>query len=134
MSQLVLDEQPNVQELVRGFEGWITWVRLQAIRPREQVLDERVPELLLTLNRPTFVTIDGDFWNRKLCHRHYCILFFALATREEHLLPDQLRRLFRLPEFRTRAARMGKVARIQQQVVTYWQAGEKKRLQLPELD
>jgi hypothetical protein len=58
MSQLVLDDQLDLQIIVPALEGWITSVRLQTLRPAEQILDERVPELLLTLNRPTFVTID----------------------------------------------------------------------------
>ncbi len=96
------------------------------------IRDERVPELLLTLNRPTFITIDHGFWQRKICHSGYCILYFALAKEEQGELPPLLRRLLHLPEFHTRAAHMGKVARVQKQLATYWEAGEKKVLKLPE--
>jgi hypothetical protein len=52
-------------------EAWTTAVRPQALRPGEQVLDDRVPEILLTLKAPTFITIDQDFWDRRLCHTGY---------------------------------------------------------------
>jgi hypothetical protein len=134
MSQLVLDDQLDVQVIVPALEGWITAVRLQNLRPTEHILDDRVPEILRTLKTPTFVTIDHGFWSRRLCHPGYCILYLNLAKDEQERLPDLLRRLFRLPEFRTRAVRMGKVARIRQETVTYWEAGEKKVLSLPEAD
>lgn len=134
MSQLVLDDQLDLQRIVPALEGWITSVRLQNLRPAEQILDERVPELLLTLNRPTFVTIDRGFWNRKLSHAGYCILVFALATDEQQMLPGLLRRVLRLPQFETRAARMGKIARVQKRALTFWEGAERKILKLPEND
>ena len=133
MSQLVLDDQLDVQIIVPALEAWITAVRLQQLRPTEHILDDRVPEILRTLKTPAFVTIDHGFWNRRLCHPGYCILYFDLAKDEQQQLPELLRRLFRLPEFRTRAVRMGKVARVRQEAVTYWEDGEKKVLSLPEM-
>ena len=44
-----------------------------------------------------------------------------------------LGRLFRLPEFRTRSVRMGKVASVGQEAVSYWEAGKKKILRFSEL-
>jgi hypothetical protein len=131
MSQLVLDDQLDLEDVLPGLESWITSVRLQSLRPREQILDNRIPEILLTLKQPTFVTIDHGFWNRLYCHPEYCIIFCDLITTEQHLLPALLRRLFRLPEFRTRAARMGKVARVGKAVVTFWEANKKAELNLP---
>jgi hypothetical protein len=134
MSQLVLDDQLDVQIILPELEPWITAVRLQSLRPGEHILDERVPEILLTLKTPTFVTIDHGFWNRRLCHPGYCILYFGLHADDQQQLPGLLQRLFRLPEFRTRAARMGKVARVTEELVTYWEAGKKKVLNLLDLD
>jgi hypothetical protein len=134
MSQLVLDDQLDVQVIVPALEAWITVDRLQDLRPTQHILDDRVPEILRTLRTPTFVTIDHGFWNRRLCHPGYCILYLDLAKDEQERLPGLVRRLFRLPEFRTRAVRMGKVARIRQATVSYWEAGARKVLSLPELD
>ena len=132
MSQLVLDDQLDLDDVLPGLQSWITWERLQALRPTEQILDERVPGLLLTLKRPTFITIDHGFWHRGLCHSGYCILYFALTKEEQEKIPTLLRRVLHLPEFQTRAARMGKVARVQKQAVTYWKTGARTVLKLPE--
>src|ERR1051325_6929266 len=123
MSQIVLDDDIDLDDVVPGLTRWITWTRLQSLRPGQRILDDRVPEILLTLRRPTFVTIDSDLCRREFCHSGYCILWFNLRTEEQHELPNLLRRLFRLPEFASRAARMGKVARVLKQSVTYWDAG-----------
>lgn len=133
MSQLVLDDQLDVQIILPELTR-ITVVRLQSLRPGELVLDDRVPEILRTLKTPTFVTIDRGFWKRRLCNSGYCILYFELLSEDQKLLPGLLRRLFHLPEFRTRAARMGKVARVDQTVVTYWGEGKKTSLELPNSD
>jgi hypothetical protein len=130
MSQIVLDEQLDAQIILAALEPWITTIFLPSLRPGQQILDDRVPELLCTLKTPTFVTIDKDFWKRRLCHRGYCILYFALRTEEQHLLSPLLRRLLHLPEFGTRAARMGKVARVEESAVTYWEGGKKFVLEL----
>jgi len=130
MSQLVLDDQLDVQIILANLETWITAERLQNLRPGEHILDDRVPEILLTLKTPTFVTIDRGFWNRRLSHPGYCILYCQLTKDEQEQLPGLVRRLFRLAEFRTRFARMGKVAKVRQETVDYWEAGKKNTLRL----
>ncbi|MBM3237297.1 hypothetical protein FJZ31_13470 [Candidatus Poribacteria bacterium] len=47
-----------------------------------------------------------------------------LTTRQQGQIPILLRRLLRLPFFRTKSARMGKVAQVKQTMVTYWQLGD----------
>lgn len=128
MSQVVLDDQLDVQIMLPALENWITAVRLRDLRPSEHILDDRVPEILRTLRMPTFVTTDHGFWNRRLCHSDYCIVYFELLTEEQELLPGLLRRLLRVPEFHTRALRMGKVCRVQDDTVTYWESGKRSTL------
>lgn len=82
--------------------------------------------ILRQLRQPTFVTIDMGFWNAGLRDAHYCILCFPLPSDEQHAIPGLLRQLFRLPEFATKAARMGKVARISQAQIDYWQTGHEQ--------
>ena len=105
---------------------WTTAQRLRDARPSEVIKDERVPEILRALGRPTFVTIDLGFWNKRLRDAQYCILCFPLENDQQDQLPALLRRLFRLPEFRSRAARMGKVARVSSVDVAYWQLGTER--------
>ncbi len=121
MSQLVLDDQLDDLELLPRLRKWITAQRLRHLRPNEHILDERIPEILLTFKQPTFITIDQDFWHRGWCNPNYCILYFALRDDEQKLLPGLLRALLRLPEFHTRAQRLGKVARVGKAGIEYWQ-------------
>jgi hypothetical protein len=120
MSQVVLDEQLDVH-LRDALSRWTTVSLLTSLCPHEHVLDDRVPSLLLRLNQPTFITIDGGFWKRRLCHPGYCIVYFSLTDNEQTALPSLLRDLVRFPEFHTRASRMGKVVRVSTVRVDYWE-------------
>jgi hypothetical protein len=94
------------------------------LRPGEWIADDRVPEILHTLREPTFVTIDADFCDRAFCHPSYCILFFDLSDDDQEALPRLLRTLLRRKDFRSRAARMGKVVRVGKSFVAWWQVGQ----------
>ncbi len=131
MSQFVLDDQLDVQILIPALAKWTAPVRLQELRPREHVFDDRVPEILRTLQQPTFLTIDHGFWNRELCHPKYCILYFECSKDEQETLPKFLLRLLHLKEFPTRSSRMGKVARINRTAIEYWEFGIKGPASLP---
>ncbi len=114
---------------------WITVQRLRDLCPGEVIKDDRVPVLLRQLRKPTFVTIDMGFWDRGLRDARYCVLCFPLRNDEQYKLPELLRRLLRLPEFRTKTARMGKVARVNWTHIEYWQLGDEQlhRLIWPEM-
>lgn len=124
MSQFILDEQLDPRGVRLPLERRHKTQLLAELRPRERILDDRVPEILLTLPTPTFLTIDQDFWDRNLCHPNYCILYFALRDKEQKRLPGLLSRLLRLSEFRRRAERMGKVANVGPTGVGYWEFQE----------
>ena len=126
MSQIILDDQLFDLEVLIPLARWITVQRLRDVRPGEVIKDERVPELLRQLPQPTFVTIDMGFWDKGLRDVHYCILCFPLRNDEQHQLPALLRRLLQLPEFRTKAERMGKVARVSPSHVEYWRMGDEQ--------
>ncbi len=121
MSQLILDEQLAATELMVPLRRVFKVKRLLELRPGERVLDDRIPEILLSLDRPTFLTIDQGFWDRRLCNSGYCILCFGLRPKQQIAMPGLLRALLRRSEFRTRAGRMGKVARVTRAVIDYWQ-------------
>ena len=124
MSQIILDDQLSDLDVLVPIARWMTVQRLRDLRPHEVIKDERVPMVLRQLPQPTFVTIDTGFWNRRLRDRRYCILCFSLRNDEQQQLPGLLRRTLRLLEFRTKAARMGKVAQITTAGINYWQLGE----------
>jgi len=130
MSLIVLDDHLLPSLVQVPVQRWATVKRLHDLRPAEVIKDDRVPSLLRAVKRPTFVTIAAGFCNRSLRDPAYCILYFALRDDQQTQLPRLLRRLFRLPEFRTRAVRMGKVARISSNGIEYWQHGERERYRL----
>ena len=126
MSQIILDDQLFDLEVLVPIARWITVQRLRDLRPGEVIKDDRVPVLLRQLRQPTFVTIDMGFWNRGLRDARYCILCFPLRNEKQYELPGLLRRLLRLPEFRTKRARMGKVAQVRPTHIEYWQLGDEQ--------
>jgi hypothetical protein len=126
VSQIVLDDQLFDLEVLVPLARWITVQRLRDLRPGEVIKDDRVPQLLRQLRQPTFVTIDMGFWDKTLRDPRYCLLCFPLSNDEQFRLPELLRRLFQLPEFHTKAARMGKVVRVGTLQIDYWQPGEQR--------
>lgn len=130
MSQIILDDQLFDLEVLVPLARWITIQRLRDLRPGEVIKDERVPIILHQVRQPTFVTIDMGFWNLRLRDARYCILCFPLRNDEQQEIPGLLRRLFRLSEFATKAARMGKVVRVSQAHIDYWQVGDERSTRL----
>jgi len=124
MTQVILDEMIRADTVLPGIQKWTTVCRLVDLRPNEQIYDDRVPTVLRDLKQPTFVTIDDRFWNLGWRDQHYCIIYFAVRSNQQEIIPDLLRRLFQLPEFRTKAKRMGKVMRVSTAGVQYYQLGD----------
>ena len=80
---------------------------ITALRPRTIIKDEAIPALLRGAAQPTFVTINiTDFWELVRPHRNYCIITVALPKERIPEIPHWLRRLFRLPEFKSKRARI----------------------------
>jgi len=50
-----------------------------------------------------------DFFDRQLLHADYCLACFKLEQQEQDRLPGLLRSVLRLPDYRTKARRMGKI-------------------------
>ena len=133
MSRLVLDDHLWTAGVHDHIAPWATVRFLRDIRPGEVIKDVRVPSALRTMRTPTFITIDHQFCNPRRRDSAYGILYFDLRANEQGEVPTLLRRLLRLPEFRTRAARMGKVARVSHEQVRWWQVGDETehRVQWP---
>src|SRR5258708_16672019 len=121
MSLFVLDDQLDASAVLPIIQKWAKVTRLRDLRIGQQVLDDRVPSILLAINKPTFLTIDQGFWSRRWCNPNYCVLYFALRSDQQARIPDLLRRLMRLPEFQTQSRRNGKIAIVCLESVEYWQ-------------
>ena len=121
---IVLDEQlrnSGIKEVIRRwYPGRV--VDVTALRPGTVIRDEAIPSLLRAVEQPLFLTINAtDFWTKTPADKRYCILCFPLSDLEVPRLPGLLRRLLRLPEFKSKAARSGKVARVSEAGIWYYE-------------
>lgn len=122
---LIVDAALSDAEVLEPLQNLMKTRPIRDVRLNEIVKDDRVPVLLRELPSPIFITIDETgFWHRHLCSDAYCILYFALSDSQQELIPSLVRKLLRLPEFKTKAKRMGKVARVSQANIKYYQVGD----------
>ncbi|MGH9839332.1 MAG: hypothetical protein ACREEM_11175 [Blastocatellia bacterium] len=117
----ILDENIDLirrQQLLR----WKIHVRQIGIELGYAGMKDRneIIPLLHTLRRPTLLTRDDDFYHPQLRHPGYCLAYFDVTLAEA---ARYIRRFLRHPAFRTQAQRMGKVARVHQSGITFWQVG-----------
>ncbi len=102
----------NSAQLTAAIERWSPGAVLSVrrFRPHGQLPDPEIPACLLQLHQPTFVTINyDDFWQPRMAHARYCLICLKLEQRESHRVPEVLRAVLSLPEFRTKRQRMGKI-------------------------
>ena len=123
MSQIVLDEHLGRTEVLTPLQRWMTTVKIEDLAPAETLKDDRILQILRQQRQPTFVTLDADFFHKRLCDRRYCLLYFVVPRQQQRRIPLLLRRVLRLAEFSTKAVRMGKVVRVQDQTIEFWQVG-----------
>ena len=95
------------------------------LRPGTIIKDETISRLLQHARGATFVTTNvTDFWRHVPAQARYCIVCLALPNEQLHQLPDLLRRFLRLSEWKTKAGRMGKVARVSRRQIQYYAVGD----------
>ena len=131
---IVLDEhlaglgvETAIRQWYRGRVCGIT-----ELRPGSVIKDEAIPHLLRAARQPTFLTLNWrHFWQRTAAHRDFCVVCFVLTTEQAREISPCLRRLLRLSEFKTRADRMGRVARIGGERVAYYQGSSDQTYLLP---
>ena len=113
----ILDE--NVPEQQRQLlSDWHVSVRqVSHDIGRKGMQDEEIIPTLLTLGRPTFFTLDVDFFKRGLCHARYCLVFLDIVPGATAIF---VRRLLRHPKFDTQAKRAGTVIRISSEGLSVW--------------
>ncbi len=131
MSQIILDEQLGASELVVPLQKWFKVRRLKDILPHQTILDDRIPQILLSLSSPTFLTIDRDFWDRRLCNPGYGILYFAIPDFRQEELAISLKKLLRLRRFRSKVARAGKVIRVSATKIEFWEFQKNRLHRMP---
>ena len=124
---IVLDEELQGLGLERAISSWYRGAVLliKALRPKTVIKDEAIPALLRQARQPTFVTINHtDFWRKAAAEKAFCIVCLKLTADQVDDIPHWLQRLFRLPEFKTKNGRMGKVTLVGVRSIQYYQTGE----------
>ncbi len=84
---------------------------------RKGMQDEEIIPFLHQLRRPTFFTLDDDFYEPTLCHAGYCLVFINAGQYEA---ASFVRRVLRQTHFNTQAKRMGAVMRVSHTGITVW--------------
>ena len=122
---IVVDENLHDRRIMAAISAWYPGqvVSVVTLRPRSLIKDEAIPTLLLNATQPTFVTINvTDFWKKVEPHRSYCIINVAVPKERIREIPNLLRRLFRLPDFKTKASRMGKIVHATSNHIEYYES------------
>jgi hypothetical protein len=98
LDENILDSQRQI------LQGWrIRVYQIVYEVSRKGIRDEEIIPFLLEQHRPTFFTRDLGFYDRKLCHLHYCLVCLAVGQYE---VAAFVRRLLGHAEFKTQAKRM----------------------------
>lgn len=84
---------------------------------RKGMKDREIIPFLHQLNQPTLFTRDDDFYDGRLCHAGYCLVYLDVRKEE---VATFVRRVLRQKAFKTKAKRMGKVLRASHVGLTVW--------------
>ena len=119
----VLDENiPRSQRLL--LESWGIRVRQIGVDVGAKGMqDEEIISLLHRLRQPTFLTRDDDFYQQRLAHAGYCLIYLAV---EKYEAAFYARRVLRHRAFKTKARRMGCVLRVSNAGIWLWRPRSKK--------
>ena len=126
---IVLDEQllgRKIElEIAKWYQGAV-W-NIIDLRPHTVIKDDAIPGILRQQSQPIFVTInEKDFWRKVAIDNQYCIVCFTMPDSRVNEIPESLRSLLRIPEFNTKAKRMGKVIRVTDKEISYYTFNERK--------
>lgn len=125
---IVLDEELQGLGLEEAIARWYRGAVfvIKQLRPGTVIKDEAIPTILRRVGQPTFVTINhADFWRRVPAEPSFSLVCFKLTSDQAPEIPMMLRRLLRLPEFRTKRGRMGKVALAGRRSIQYYSNRDK---------
>jgi hypothetical protein len=84
---------------------------------RKGITDDEIIPFLMTLQHPTFFTLDGDFYRPFLCHARSCLIMLDVPRDQS---ASFVRRCLRHPDFDTQAKRMGSVIRASSNGLFVW--------------
>ena len=127
MSQVILDEHLGSTEVLEPLRKWITATKIEDFAPDETLKDDRIFQILRKQKQPTFITLDAGYFHKHRCDRRYCLMYFVVPRQQQNRIPAVLRQVLRLSIFKTKAARMGKVVRVSEGKIEFWQVGSERK-------
>lgn len=121
---IVIDESIQDNRIIRAIADWYPGqvISIMDLRPATLIKDDGITTLLNKVKQPTFVTINvEDFWLKFQANQRYCIIALQLTQLQvKQETSVWLRKLLLLPEFRTKAARMGRVVYMRSSRIEYY--------------
>ena len=113
----ILDENipGNQRQLLKSWRVRVRQIGYDV--SRKGIKDDEIIPFLIGQRQPTFFTRDFGFYDRKLCHTDYCLVFLDIRRDE---VATFVRRLLRHPQFNTKAKRLGRVLRVSQIGLHLW--------------
>ncbi|MEK7249148.1 MAG: hypothetical protein AAB209_01875 [Bacteroidota bacterium] len=79
--------------------------------------DEHIVPFLLKQSRPTFFTLDVNFFRPQLRHKHYCLVYLDVERKQ---VAEFIERFLKHPVFKTKAQRLGTVSKIMPSGISIW--------------
>lgn len=125
---LVLDENlPADQRLL--LRKWGIRFRAVGVEVADSgAEDENLIPSLHKLSRPTFFTLDRNFYRADWVHLGYCLVWLDVRRGEA---AEFIRRFLRHPQFDTQAKRMGVVARVHPGGLVCWRSKARSPRSIP---
>lgn len=94
---------------------------------RKGMADSEIIPLLVRLRRPTFFSLDYDFYMRSLCHARYSLVCLGVGQQEAATF---VRRVLTHQELNSEAKRMGAVGYVSHVGISLWRLNSVQEIRL----
>lgn len=118
---IILDENIPVDQCEMLWLKHIHAKQIGLDAARKGIQDQEIIPLLHRLDRPTFFSLDVDFYKRTLRHDGYCLVYLDIADDDA---AEYILQVLRHPELNSKAKRMGAVIRAEPSGLTVWRVGQ----------
>jgi len=126
---MILIDESVPEHQISLLRNWRLHVRVVGVEiARLGIKDDDLVPVLHELPRPTFFTLDDDFYRRRYCHAGYCVGYVDTAAK---FAAEHIRRFLKHPGFDTQAKRMGAVVRIRPAGLNFWRLHDPEEVSAP---
>ena len=123
---IILDENIS-RDQREAFQKWkIKFKQIGYDLANKGIIDENIIVVLHSLKQPTLFTWDSDFYNYKLLHKNYCIVYVDVKQTDVAIY---IRKFLNSDLFYTKSKRMGKIIRITYEGIKCWEFSKKTEKQ-----